>query len=311
MFERRTLSSELAAVRDAHAPGALVLDRPVSIVSGGDERARITPAGSAESTVYVSANEVTLSGVAIDGSGTEAAVTAGSGFAGRDTDTPSGLTVSESRLTGGAVGFLERSAPAARLVASELTADSTGVRLQGPQRSAASQNRISDAVTGIEIGGVITSVTENEIQTVDEAGIVVTTPPEAIGQLGVEGGPISENVVDGATDGIVVEGATDSPIEDNQLRNIRRTGISVTGRTLGPIRGNSIEGAETGIQIDGTAEGPVEGNEFVDVAQKQRESTGDPGSSSADLVLYGATAIAVVALFVPYISRQIRRRRQS
>jgi hypothetical protein len=293
------------------SPGALVVDTPVSIVPGDDGRARITPAGSADSTVYVSANDVTLAGVAVEGSGTEAAVTAGSGFAGRDTDAPSGLTVSESRLVGGTVGFLEQSAPAARLVESELTAGSTGIRLQGPQRTTARQNRIRDVGTGIEIGGLITGVTDNEIRNVEETGIVVSTPPEALGQIGIEGGPISENVIDGATDGIRVEGATASPIENNQLRNIRRTGISVTGRTLGPIRDNSIQGAETGIQIDGTAEGPVEDNEFVDVAQQQTMSAGGSASSSMDLVLYGATAVAVVTLFVPYISRKLRRWRLS
>lgn len=289
----------------------LVIDRPVSLVGEGDgPRIQFDGAENPDRPgVLVAANDVEIAALEVAAFDAAAAIQVGTDPQGPETAAPSGVTIHDAIVLGAADGIVARTAPALHVQGTDVTADDVGISVQGLQRTTLEGNGVHDVGVGIEVDGLTTRLAKNEVANVEDAGILVTSSTEAVDDLAVSAEPIRENAVANARRGIVVDGATDAPIEDNRLTNVEEAAIAIDGDVLGAIRSNHVEGAATGVHVgpDATT-GEIADNVFENVDVAVLEDDGqDVGSSALDLALYGLTAATLGVLVLPNVRRRLGR----
>lgn len=291
--------------------GGLVLDEPVTLraAEGAAPEIAVDGADGETAGVYVGANDVELRGVDVRAEGADAAIRVGS--RGEDVpDGPSGVTISGATVWGARRGVVSGPAPALVVEESDLTAREAGIAEENLQRTVLAGNEVHDVEDGIVLAGRVLECAGNHVHDVESAGIRVTSPDEVVERFVAGTGPIRENEIERAEDGVVVDGATNDPIEDNRFREIESRAIHVVGSATGPIRGNVVERAVVGVEVAGDASvGEVTGNEFRDV---ETPTVGVDGGAAAGAdsvlgaALYAATGLSIGALLVPYARRRLR-----
>jgi hypothetical protein len=254
-------------------PASLVLDRPISLVAAEGANPTLVASSDAESGILVTANDVEIRGLEIDGNGSETTVQVGTQGTGRETVAPSGVTVAENRLLGGTDGLVTWGGPALLVERNRVAAQRDGIRVSDPQRSTVRDNVIEGANTGIRIEGSATDVTGNRISGA-KTGIHIEVPLGKLEALAVEFGPIAGNEIGDSAEGLrIVGGVPEGSVGDNTFRNVTTNRVTT---------GNGSDGGPTG--------------------------PGGTGDSALGVALYAATGVSVASLFVPYGIRRLRRR---
>ncbi len=254
-------------------PASLVLDRPISLVAAEGANPTLVASSDAENGVLITANDVEIRGLEIDGDGAETTVQVGTQATGRETVAPSGVTVADNRLLGGTDGLVTWGGPALLVERNRVAAQRDGIRVSDPQRSTVRDNVIQGANTGIRIEGSATDIAGNRISGA-ETGIHIEVPLEALEALAVEFGPIAGNEISDSAEGLrIVGGVPEGSVGDNTFRNVTTNRVTT---------GNGSGSAPTG--------------------------PGGTGDSALGVALYAATGVSVALLFVPYGIRRLRRR---
>ena len=287
MAPRSTLEltdGEIDAVARENDAAGLVIDKPLTLTAadGATPTVRFSDDGAEQpAAVLVTANDVTLSELDLDGEGAtrgiqvarERAVT-------RPLPGPSGVTVRDLAVSGADTAIHTVQAPALRITDNEVTAKTTGISVgsrlpfqdsttvSGRMKTTIRGNSITDVETGIDAPGRVAAVEENDLSNIGGTGILVETPRFLSRHWGQEIGPVRSNTITAANRGIVVPGVMNLPVEENSLSDITETALVVERAVLAPIRANSVDGARTGLEVaeDGTAP-TITGNEFTDVQE--------------------------------------------
>ena len=272
------------AVARSGDDAGLVVDKPLTLTAadGASPTIRFTDEGAEDpAVVLVSANDVTISGLDVDGAGAatgvqvarEAAIVSVSPH-------PSGVTIRDLAVSGAATAVRSGQAPALRIVNNELTADATAISVgrqlefrdtttaSGRAKATIRENAITEVETGIDVAGQVAAIDGNSLSNVGGDAIHLGTPRFLSRHWGTDIGPVRSNTITGANRGIVVSGVLTRPIEENSLTDIADTALVVDGAVLAPIRANSVDGARTALAIAEDAEvATVTDNEFTDVRQ--------------------------------------------
>jgi len=250
----------------------VVIDKPLTLTAADGTTPRVefsNEGADAPAAVLVSANDVTVSGLVVKGEGAETGVQVGRPVReafGEGAPWPSGVTVRGLSVSGATTAIHSYHAPALRITDNEVTAEATGIGVAGRADVAVRGNDLTGVETGIAATRQVGAIADNSLSDVDGTGILVATPRFLSRHWGQEIGPVRSNTVTGANRGIVVEGVTTLPVEENDLSDIDDTAIVVEGGVLAPVRANSVENAATGIAVADDAEvTAVRGNEFTDV----------------------------------------------
>lgn len=217
--------------------GALDVDEPVSIVAAPDAAPHVVPADAdpERPALYVAANDVELSGIGVEAGGAAAAIQLGTEPRDRETDAPSATTVTDATVRGAATGIDVRTAPAARIRNSNVTAEDVGISIGGVESTFVTGNEVHDVETGIVGGGLVTEVSENRLRQIGGAAIRLELPRDDLERVGVDQGPIRANVIEGAAIGIeVAEGAATGEIEGNEFTDVDAQIVGVDGSGAAP-----------------------------------------------------------------------------
>ena len=285
----------------ADADAGLVVDKPLTLTAadGATPTVRFSNDGAEQpAAVLVTANDVTVSGLTLNGEGADTGVQVGRDGAGaRPVPTPSGVTISDLSVAGATTAIGAVHAPALRIADNEVTATATGIAVgervpfrdsstvTGRAKTTVRGNSISEVETGIDAVGRVAAVEGNTLSKVEATGIQVGTPRFLSRHWGQEIGPIRSNTVTDANRGVVVSGVVTRPVEENTLSDITAGALVVEGAVLAPIRDNSVDGAGTGLDVaDGARAPTITGNELTDVR--------DPGDGR---VTDGSTETGYVA----------------
>jgi hypothetical protein len=294
MAPRTTLEltdGQAAAVASGDDDAGVVIDKPLTVraTDGATPEIQFSNEGADEpAAVLVLANDVTISGLDVDGSGAETGVQVGLGI--RETfrdgkPWPSGVTVRDLSVAGATTAIRSYQSPALRITNNELTADATGITVAGRAKVTVRANDVTDVETGIEAVGQVDAIEANSLSDIGGTGISVGTPRFLSRHWGQEIGPVRSNTVTGATRGIAIEGVTTRPVEENDLSDIGETALVVNGGILAPLRSNSIENAQRGITIADDADvATVSDNEFTNVEEPGDgvEADDAPGDDQSD-----------------------------
>jgi len=195
----------------------LVIQRPVTLTAAEGADPRIAADGG-DAAVVVTANDVELSGLTIDGGGAERVVQVGTEARGREMVAPSGVTVADTRIEGGSDGLVTYGAPALRVERNEVTVDRTGVEIADPHRTTVRDNAVDGAETGIAVRGFTDGVTGNTIRGAGTA-IVVDVPPQLSGLLSDRLGPIADNTIRDSETGVQTIGNSEA-VGDNTFEDV-------------------------------------------------------------------------------------------
>jgi PGF-CTERM protein len=291
------------AVANTGDNAGIVIDKPLTLTAadGAEPEIQFSNEGAEKpAVVLVNANDVTISGLVVDGTGAETGVqVARVGAIGRGLPQPSGVTVRDLAVSGAETAVFAGQAPALRIVDNELTANTTAVSVgrrvevqnsttvTSRAKTTVRGNAISDVETGIDAAGNVAAIEGNSLSNIDTAGIHLGTPRFLSRHWGADIGPIRSNRITGANRGIVISGVLTLPVEENTLSDITETALVVDGAVLAPIRANSIDGAQTGLAIADDAEvASLTDNEFTNIQQPgDEEGLGDAdetGNSDQD-----------------------------
>nr|WP_303651896.1 S8 family serine peptidase [Halovenus rubra] len=283
------------AVATSDDGAGIVIDKPLTLTAtdGATPEVQFSNEGAQKpAAVLVNANDVTISGLVVDGTGARTGVqVARTGAIAKGLPQPSGVTVHDLAVAGADTAVRAGQAPALRIVDNELTANTTAVgvgrqvdfqnttTVTSRAKTTVRGNAITDVETGIDVAGQVGAIEGNSLSNIDTVGIHLGTPRFLSRHWGQDVGPIRSNTITGANRGIVVSGSMTRPVESNTLSDITETAFVVDGAILAPIRANSVDGAQRGLDIANDAEvAKVTDNEFVNIQQPGDEE----GSEDAD-----------------------------
>jgi hypothetical protein len=307
---RSTIELADGATTEAVTPDAghaFVVDKPLTITAAADANPRVEVDPPSEDAsdptgVLVTANDVTIEGLAIDAPAAASAIRVGSRFQGGNTTAPSGVTIRETTVSSATVGIHGLMAPALRIEACDVTADGTGILDQGPTTTAITANVVHDVEAGIDAQGQVTSLTGNEVTDVAGTAITIGLPRHLLLVQQLALGAVANNTVRNATVGIAVPRYTDGAIRDNTLTDIADTAIAVTGGVFAPITNNTIDTADTAIHVaDDATVDSISNNALRNVTtpgaatrapettapSPETATTGTPGTTQAATTLQG------------------------
>lgn len=300
-----------AAIASTDEDAGLVIDKPLTLTAadGATPEIQFSNEGAdGPAVALVTANDVTISGLVVDGAGAETGVqVARDSAVPRPLPHPSGVTVRNLTISGAETAVRTGQAPAVEITNNELTGETTGVSVgrrvdfrdsvtvTGRAKATIRGNSITDTETGIDVAGQVAAIEGNTISNSSSTGIRLGTPRFLSRHWGVEIGPIRSNTITGTNRGIVVSGVMNRPVEANTLADITGTALVVDGSVLAPIRANSVDGAQTGLTIADDAEvGTLTDNEFVNIQQpgdeEGRDDASDGGTGDQDGTGDGTTA---------------------
>ncbi|WP_436903656.1 S8 family serine peptidase [Halovenus halobia] len=279
-------------VAEAGDDAGLVIDKPLTLTAadGATPTIQFTNDGAENPAVaLVDVNDVTISGLSVDGTGATTAIqVARDGAVPRPLANPSGVTIRDLTVSGADTAVYTGQAPALDIVDNELTAETTAisvgrqvdfrdtVTVTGRAKTTVRDNSIADVETGIDVVGQVAAVDGNTLSNIDATAIHLGTPRFLSRHWGVDIGPIRSNTITGSGRGIVVSGVLTSPIEKNDLSDIDATALVVEGAVLAAIRANRIDGAQTGLTIaDGAEVTTLADNEFTNIQQPGDEAQSD------------------------------------
>jgi PGF-CTERM protein len=283
------------AIAEADDKAGIVIDKPLTLTAadGATPNIQFSNEGAEEPAVaLITANDVTISGLVVDGTGAETGIqVAREGAVPKVLPHPSGVTVRDLAISGAETAVRAGQAPALQITNNELTATTTGisvgrqvpfrdsVTVTGRAKTTVRENSVTDVETGIDVAGQVAAIEGNSLSNIGTDGIHLGTPRFLSRHWGHDIGPIRSNTITGSNRGIVVSGVMNLPIEENTLSDITETALVVGGAVLAPIRSNSIDGAKTGLAIADNAEvATLTNNEFLNIQQPGDEA----GSSDAD-----------------------------
>jgi PGF-CTERM protein len=282
-----------AAVAESGDDAGLVVDKPLTLTAadGASPTVRFTDEGAGDAAVLlVSANDVTISGLDVDGAGAATGVQVGRGGAiPRALPHPSGVTIRDLTISGAATAVRTGQAPALRIVNNELTAGTTAISVgrrvefrdtttvTSRAETTVRENAITDVETGIDVAGQVAAIEENALSNVAGDAIHLGTPRFLSRHWGADIGPVRSNTITSAGRGIVVSGVLTRPLEENTLTDVAETALVVDGAVLAPIRSNRVDGARTALAVaEDAAVTTVTDNVFTNVRQP------DDGDVSTD-----------------------------
>ncbi|WP_336326778.1 S8 family serine peptidase [Halovenus sp. HT40] len=292
-----------AAVAAADDSAGLVIDKPLTLTAADEATPTVqfsNDGAENPAVALVTANDVTISGLVVDGTDAETGIqVAREGATPKALPQPSGVTVRDLAISGAETAVLAGQSPALRIVDNELTANTTGISVgrqvpfrdsttvTGRTKTTVRDNSVTDAETGIDVAGQVAAIEGNSLSNIGTAGIRLGTPRFLSRHWGLDIGPIRSNNITGANRGIVVSGVLTLPIEENTLSDITETAFVVDGAVLAPIRANSVDGAQTGLTVGDDAEvATLADNEFANIQQPGDEEelgeTDETGMSDED-----------------------------
>lgn len=280
---------EGAAVAEAGDSAGIVIDKPLTLTAadGATPTVQFSADGAERpAAVLVTANDVTVSGLTVEGAGATTGVRVGRTAAlQRGLPQPAGVTIRNCTVSGADTAVHAGQAPALRIEGNELTATTTAVSVgrQVPFRDSTTVtsratttitgNSITDVETGIDVAGQVAAIGDNEISNVSGTAIQLGTPRFLSLHWGASIGPIRSNTITEANRGIVVSGVLTLPIEENSLSAITETALVVEGAVLAAIRSNSVQNAGTGLSVAEDGEvGELIDNEFTDIREPGDEA---------------------------------------
>lgn len=305
------------AVAESGDDAGIVVDKPLTLTAadGASPTVRFGDEGAEDPAVaLVSANDVTISGLEVDGAGAATGVQVGrDGAVPRALPHPSGVTIRDLTVSGAATAVRAGQAPALRIVNNELTAETTAIgvgrrvefrdttTVTSRAETTVRENAITDVETGIDVAGQVAAVDGNSLSNVAGDAIHIGTPRFLSRHWGADIGPVRSNTITGANRGIVVSGVLTRPLEENSLSDVAETALVVDGAVLAPIRANSVDGARTGLAVAEDAEvTTVTDNEFTNVRQpddgdvstgtEETETTGRGSTSETETTGQESTA---------------------
>lgn len=289
------------AVAGAEDDAGIVIDKPLTLTAADGATPRIQFSNESDGNspiALVTANDVTISGLVIEGEGAGTGVQVARDRAvPRVVPQPSGVTVSDLAISGVDTAIHAGHAPSLRIVNNELTANATGisvgrrvefresVTVTGRTKTTIRENTVTDAETGIDVAGQVAGIEGNTLSNIGGTGIVVGTPRFLSKHWGQEIGPVRSNTVTGANRGIVIDGVVTLPVEGNELSDITETALVVNGGVLAPIQSNRVDTARTGLVIaEGAEVASLADNEFTNIEEPgdDRRADDSDGSEQTD-----------------------------
>ncbi len=310
-------------------PAALVIDKPLTLTTAPDAEVTLAfeaPPAPQAPGIDVTANDVTLRGLTLEGTG-GMVVRAGRGFQNRETVAPSALTIDGLEIAGGETGLVTDLAPAMRLANSTVTGGGVGIEVRNQAGTTIQQSRLVDNEVGVVVSGAIRAIANSQFQD-GTVGILI----DPGGQV-FDPGDDARSAIDGNTfrslgTGIRIASAAAIDILNNQFTEIDAAPIQLDADLHGNVLGNELADPTIGLlHGDGSVTGEVQefaptptpgeppgGTTPTPTPTPQPEPdpspTPTPGSipsSSLDLALYALATGSVGALFVPYLYRRFRR----
>jgi PGF-CTERM protein len=299
------------AVASTGDNAGIVIDKPLTLTAadGATPTVQFSNDGAEEPVVaLVTANDVTISGLVVDGTGAETGIQVARDRAvARPAPQPSGVTVRDLVISGADTAVHTVQSPALQITDNELTAKTTAISVgeripfrdsttvTGRPKTTVRRNSITDVETGIDVAGQVAAVEDNTLSNIGTTGIRLGTPRFLSRHWGQDIGPVRSNTITGVNRGIVVSGVMTLPVEQNTLSDIAETALVVDGAVLAPIRANSIDGARTGLTIADDAEvTTLTDNEFINIQEpgdeKGPDDAGETGASDQDGTDDGTTA---------------------
>ncbi|PSP15153.1 hypothetical protein BRC62_08110, partial [Halobacteriales archaeon QH_10_67_13] len=169
----------------------LVIDKPLTLTAadGATPNIQFSNEGAEDPAVaLVTANDVTISELVVDGTDAEAGIQVARDYAiARPVPQPSGVTVRELAVSGADTAVRAAEAPALRITSNELTAKTTGisvgrrvdvqdsVTVTGRAKITIRENSIADVETGIDVAGQVAAVEGNSLSDIGAEGINIGT----------------------------------------------------------------------------------------------------------------------------------------